>query len=253
MIMAMKKMLEPQELERYDRQIMIPGFGIDGQVKLKEARVLIAGAGGLGCPAATYLTAAGVGEIRIVDFDRVALSNLNRQVLHWEKDLGKFKVHSVSSKLSNLNSTVTISGLTETITEKTVVNIISGTDIILDALDNFQTRLVLNQGAVSLGIPLVYGGINGFVGMTTTIIPYETPCLNCIFPNPIPQEKFPVLGTTPAVIACIQATEVIKFLLGLGSLLKGRLLIYDGEVMRFNEVALERDPACPVCGHRSSV
>jgi adenylyltransferase/sulfurtransferase len=251
--MATKKMLDPQELERYDRQIMIPGFGVEGQVKLKEARVLIAGAGGLGCPAATYLTAAGVGEIRIVDFDCVALSNLNRQVLHWEKDLGDLKVHSVSSKLSGLNSSITISGLTETITEKTVINIISGADIILDALDNFETRLVLNQGAVSLRIPLIYGGINGFVGMTTTIIPYETPCLSCLFPHPIPQEKFPVLGTTPAVIASIQATEVIKLIVGLGSLLKGRLLIYDGEMMRFNEVAVHRDSACPVCGERNSV
>jgi adenylyltransferase/sulfurtransferase len=231
---------------------MIPGFGVEGQVKLKAARVVIVGAGGLGCPAATYLTAAGVGEIRMVDFDRVSLSNLNRQVLHWEKDIGELKIHSAANKLSSLNSNVTISANAEKVTKETVVDLVSGADVILDALDNFETRLVLNQGAVSCRIPFVYGGINGLVGMITTIIPYETACLSCIFPHPIPQEKFAVLGTTPAVIGCLQATEAIKHIVGLGSLLTGRLLIYDGETMRFNEVAVEGDPNCPVCGRKAS-
>jgi molybdopterin-synthase adenylyltransferase len=250
--MNTEDVLKPQELERYDRQIMIPDFGKFGQEKLKKARVLIVGAGGLGCPAATYLTAAGVGEIRIVDFDRVTISNLNRQVLHWEKDLGELKVRSVADKLSSLNSDVKISVHAVKVTKETVVDLISGVDVILDALDNFETRQVLNQGAVSCHIPFVYGGINGFVGMTTTIIPYETACLNCIFPHPIQQEKFPVLGTTPAVIGCLQATEVIKHIVGLGIPLRGRLLIYDGETMRFNEVAIERDPNCPVCGSKTA-
>jgi len=247
--MGSNDILTPEELDRYDRQIMIQGFGTQGQERLKKARVLIAGTGGLGCPVSTYLTAAGVGKLRILDYDRVSLSNLNRQVLHWEENQGHLKTHSAAQKLARLNSTVKIEVITEKLTQQNFMEMTAGADVIVDALDNFETRILLNKGAVYHQIPFIYGGVNGLVGMTTTMIPHTTPCLSCIFPHPAPQEKFPVLGTTPAVIGCIQATEVIKYITGLGNLLTGRLLIYNGEDMSFNEVTLERDPDCPVCGN----
>ena len=241
--------LNSEEMERYDRQIMIRDFGVEGQKKLKRACVLIVGAGGLGCPITTYLTAAGVGKLLIVDFDRVALSNLNRQVLHWQENLDDYKARSAAEKLKRLNPHVSIKPLTEKLDKENIKQYLSGVDIIIDALDNFETRLILNEAAVAGKIPFIYGGINGFVGMTTTIIPYESPCLACIFPNSPPaEEKFPVLGTTPAVIGSIESTEAIKHIVGLGENLVGRLLIYNGEDMRFNEVSIERNPDCPVCG-----
>ncbi len=242
-------MLTKDELERYDRQIMMRGFGEEGQEKLKRAKVIIAGSGGLGSPASIYLAAAGVGTIRIVDHDRVELSNLNRQVLHWDKDIGRSKVDSAAEKLSQLNQGVKIEPVGETINEANISQLVAGFDLIVDAMDNLPTRYLLNKAAIENNIPFIHGAVYGFEGRAMTIIPGKTACLRCVYRKPIPQEKFPVIGVTPAVIGCIQATEVIKYIVGIGKLLTDRLLTYDGLNMKFMEFKVKKDPNCEHCGH----
>jgi len=246
-------MLNSDELERYDRQIMIPGLGEKGQEKLKQARVVIAGAGGLGSPVAVYLTAAGVGTISIIDHDKVELSNLNRQILHWDKDVGRDKVESAREKLSSLNRNVRIETVKETITEANVSRLVAGCDVIIDAMDNLPTRFVLNRAAVENRIPFVHGAVYGLEGRIMTVLPGRSACLRCVYRGLIPPQKFPVIGVTPAVIGCIQATEAIKCITGLGQLLANRLLIYDGQQMRFTELRVKRDPGCEHCGHLAEV
>lgn len=242
-------MLTTEERKRYDRQIMIRGIGEEGQKKLKGARVVIAGSGGLGSPASIYLAAAGVGTIRIVDHDKVELSNLNRQVLHWDKDIGRNKVDSAADKLRQLNPYVTIEAVRETISEGNISQLVAGFDLIVDAMDNLPTRYLLNKAAIDNSIPLIHGAVYGFEGRVMTIIPGKTACLRCVYRGLIPEEKFPVIGVTPAVIACIQATEVIKYIVGVGKLLTNRLLVYDGLNMKFTELTVKRDPNCEHCGH----
>ncbi|MFH1124938.1 MAG: HesA/MoeB/ThiF family protein [Pseudomonadota bacterium] len=242
-------MLTPNELSRYSRQIMLREIGEGGQERLKRARVFIAGAGGLGSPVSIYLAAAGVGSIRIVDHDTVELSNLNRQILHWDQDIEKKKVESALVKLKNLNPTVHLEALEETITEKNARELVDDFDLIVDAMDNLPTRYLLNQVALEKNIPFFHGAVNGFEGRATTIIPGKTACLKCTYRGPIPQEKFPVIGVTPAVIGCIQATEVLKYLLGIGQLLTNRLLIYDGLNLKFKEFILRKNPNCEHCAH----
>jgi len=242
-------MLTIDERERYDRQIMIRGLGEDGQEKLKRAKVIIAGSGGLGSAASVYLVAAGVGTIRIVDHDRVELSNLNRQVLHWGKDIGRNKVDSAAEKLSQLNQGVKIESVEEMINEANIQRLVAGFDLIVDAMDNLPTRYLLNKAAIENHIPLVHGAVYGFEGRAMTIIPGKTACLRCVYRGIIPQEKFPVIGVTPAVIGCLQATEVIKYIAGIGKLLTNRLLVYDGLNMKFTELIAKRDPNCEHCGH----
>jgi len=242
-------MLTKHELERYDRQIMIEEFGEEGQERLKRARVVIAGGGGLGSPAAIYLAAAGVGTIRIIDWDRVQLSNLNRQVLHWDKDIGRSKVASAAEKLKNLNHGVRIEAINETITEANIPQLVAGFDLIVDAMDNLPSRYLLNKAAVEKNIPFFHGAVYGFEGRAMTIIPGQTACLRCVCRGVIPGDKFPVIGVTPAVIGCIQATEVIKYIVGIGELLTNKLLIYDGLSMKFTEFKVKKDPDCEHCGH----
>jgi adenylyltransferase/sulfurtransferase len=230
---------------------MIGEIGEEGQDKLKRSRVLLAGAGGLGSPIAIYLTAAGIGTMRIIDHDQVALSNLNRQVLHWEEDIGRKKVDSARTKLRNLNSTVDIQAIAETITEENVLELADGCDGIIDAMDNLPTRYILNRCAVEKKIPFFHGAVNGFEGRVMTVIPGETACLRCMYRGLVPQEKFPVIGVVPAVIGCIQATEVIKYLMGIGKLLTDRLLIYDGLQVTFREFKLNKNPDCDHCGSLS--
>jgi len=241
-------MLTKDELGRYDRQIMIRGFGPEGQEKLKRAKVFIAGAGGLGSAAATYLTAVGVGMLRIVDHDRVELSNLNRQVLHWQEDIGKGKGDSAARKLGKLNPEVKIEAIDEMITEANIYQLVAGFDLIVDAMDNLPTRYLLNKVAVEKNIPLFHGAVHGFEGRALTVIPGETACLWCVYRGVTLEGKFPVVGVTPAVIGCIQATEVIKYIVGIGQLLTNRLLVYDGLNMKFAEFKLKKDPNCPHCG-----
>jgi len=244
-------MLTSAEQERYDRQIMIGEIGPEGQEKLKTSRVVLAGAGGLGSPIAIYLVAAGIGMIRMIDHDQVALSNLNRQILHWEEDIGRKKVDSARPKLKKLNSTVNIETVSETITENNVSQLVQGCDVIVDAMDNLPTRYVLNRCAVERKMPFFHGAVHGFEGRAMTILPGETACLRCMYRGPIPQEKFPVIGVAPAVIGCIQATEVVKYFVGVGSLLTNRLLLYDGLKMVFKEFSVEKNPDCDHCGSQN--
>jgi len=240
--------LTKDELERYDRQIMIKEVGEEGQEKLKQARIFIAGAGGLGSPVSTYLVAAGVGVIRVVDHDSVELSNLNRQVLHWDEDIGRRKVDSATEKLKKLNQEAEIEAIGETITEANISQLVAGFDLIVDAMDNLPTRYLLNKVALEKNIPFFHGAVYGFQGRAMTIIPGETACLRCVYRGVIPEEKFQVIGVTPAVIGCIQATEAIKYIVGIGQLLTNRLLVYDGLNMKFTEFRVKKDPNCEHCG-----
>jgi adenylyltransferase/sulfurtransferase len=245
-------MLTAKELERYDRQIMIYGFGKEGQEKLKKAKAFIAGAGGLGSPVTIYLAAAGIGTIRIADHDRVELSNLNRQVLHWEENIGGRKVDSAADKLRKFNTGIKIETIADTITEDNVLQLVADSDLIVDAMDNLPTRYLLNRAAIKKGIPFFHGAVYGFEGRAMTVIPGKSACLNCLYHGAtVPKEKFPVIGVTPAVIGCIQATEVIKYLVGLGELLTDRLLNYDALRMKFTEFKINRDPNCEHCGNTS--
>jgi len=241
-------MLNKEELERYSRQIMINGFGEAGQARLKKARVFIAGAGGLGSVTATYLAAAGVGLIRVVDHDTVERSNLNRQILHCDDDIGKNKVDSAAKRLEEINPEVKIEAVAEEITEADISRLVASCDLIVDAMDNLPTRYLLNKTAIEKNIPFFHGAVNGFEGRAMTIIPGQTACLRCVYRGAIVEGSFPVVGVTPGVIGCIQATEVIKYLLGTGQLLGNRLLVYDGLNMKFTQFKVKRDPDCQHCG-----
>lgn len=241
-------MLSAQDRERYDRQIMISEIGDKGQVRLQKAVVFIAGAGGLGSPAALYLAAAGVGTLRIIDNDTVTLSNLNRQILHGDADIGKNKAASAEETLQRLNTGLQFQCSPETITAANVVDLVQGSDLIIDAMDNIETRLLLNRAALGLEIPLIHGAVNGFEGRAMVVLPGRTACLGCLLHGKPQAGKFPVLGATPAVIGAIQATEAIKAITGAGRLLAGRLLRYDGQAMAFSEFKINRNPQCPDCG-----
>jgi len=236
-------------MARYDRQVMIDGFGVEGQERLKRASVAIAGAGGLGCVVAAYMAAAGLGKIRLIDHDRVEASNLNRQILHWEKDLGRLKVESAREKLESMNSEIEVEAVGDTITDDNAFGLVDGCDLIVDAMDNFPARFILNRVAVRRNLPLFHGAVSGFEGRATTIIPGRTPCLACLY-HRIPEPGvFPVAGVAPAVIGSIQATEVMKYIVGIGELLTGRLLVYDGLSLKFMETEVKRSHGCPECRH----
>lgn len=239
-------MLSEREYERYKRQILL--FGEEGQKRLKRSEILVAGAGGLGCPVAVYLAVAGVGTITLVDRDVVEQTNLNRQILHHDRDIGKKKTESAEAKLSEINPDIRIRTVDTTIDADNVTDLAGSSDGIVDAMDNFPARYLLNDAAIIRKIPLFHGAIRGLFGQATTIIPGKTPCLRCIFPYAPPKEVFPVVGVTPGFIAMVQATEVIKYLVGRGNLLAGRLLIWDGMEARAEELKVERDPGCPACG-----
>lgn len=239
-------MLSKRELERYKRQILL--FGEEGQERLKRSHIFIAGAGGLGSPVSIYLAVAGVGEITIVDMDTVDQTNLNRQILHTDRDVGKKKTVSALAKLRELNPDITVNAIDTTISADNVHDLVGRADGIVDALDNYPIRYLLNRVALEKKVPFFHGGIRGFYGQVTTIVPGETPCLECIFPKAPPKEVFPVVGATPGVIGTVQATEVIKYLTKQGDLLAGRLFIWDGLLAKAEEIAVERNPACPACG-----
>jgi len=242
-------MLSPREMERYGRQMLLSEIGEDGQERLKRARVAVAGIGGLGSVISLYLTAAGVGSIRIIDHDKVSLSDLNRQVLYASGDAGCSKVDVAKKRLTALNPEVKVEAVGGEITPGNIMELVSGCDLIVDGLDGLAARYVINHASVRLGIPLVHGAVYGFEGRVMTVIPGRTPCLRCLYSDTVPADEIPVLGTTPAVIGCIQATEVIKYIIGSGDLLLNRLLIYDGLGSRFREVVVERDVACEECRH----
>jgi adenylyltransferase/sulfurtransferase len=247
--MMAKGTLSKKELVKYDRQIMIPGFGAEGQAKLKKAKVFIAGAGGLGSPIAIYLAAAGIGTLRIADCDTVEPSNLNRQVLHWDGDIGAKKIASAEAKLKKFNPDVRIETCADRITETNAAALVGDADLIVDAMDNLPTRYLLNLTAIKKNIPFFHGAVYGFEGRAMTVIPGKSACFNCLYHGAlVPQQKFPVIGVAPAVIGCIQATEVIKYIVGMGELLTNRLLNYDGLAMKFTEFSIKKDPSCAHCG-----
>lgn len=239
-------MLSERERERYKRQILL--FGEEGQERLKEAEIFIAGAGGLGSPVAIYLAVAGVGTLAIVDSDAVDLTNLNRQVLHRDRDIGEKKIASVREKLGELNPDIAIRAVDAHIDEGNAAKLVGRADGIVDCLDNYPARYLLNRVALGKGIPLFHGAIRGMYGQATTIIPGKTPCLACIFPKAPPAELFPVIGVTPGLIGMVQANEVLKYLLGTGELLANRLFLWDGLQGQATEICVERNPACATCG-----
>jgi adenylyltransferase/sulfurtransferase len=241
--------LSEDELLRYGRQIIYPGFGKSGQKRLLSSHVVVVGVGGLGCAASMYLAYAGVGHISIVDDDAVELSNLNRQMLHWEKDIGKKKPASAAAKLRRINSAIKITPVCKRVTERNADDIIKGADVVIDGLDNFKTRFVINAACVGNGTPFIHGGINGLVGQVTTIVPGKTPCLACIYPTmPESEDTIPMFGVTPALVASLQVMEAIKLIAGFGETLQGRMLYFNGETMEFACEDLVRNPECVVCG-----
>jgi sulfur-carrier protein adenylyltransferase/sulfurtransferase len=251
--------LTNDEIQRYSRHLILPEVGVDGQRRLKAGRVLCVGAGGLGSPAALYLAAAGVGTVGIIDFDTVDASNLQRQILHSTRDVGRSKLLSAHDRLSALNPGVKIEMHDAALTSANALEIFRDYDVILDGTDNFSTRYLVNDACVILGKPNAYGSIFRFEGQASVFATKGGPCYRCLYPEPPPAGLVPscaeggVLGVLPGVIGTIQATESIKLLLGGGSTLVGRLLLYDAWNMRFRELRLRRDPECPVCGDHPTV
>ena len=242
--------LTDYERTRYSRQILIDGWGTEGQSKLKSSSVFIAGAGGLGSPVSIYLAVAGVGEIRICDADTVELSNLNRQILHTEARLGEYKVLSAEKMLRELNPAVRIDPCSDFLDKNSVQRIVARPDIVIDCLDNFETRYLLNAYCAKQGIPFVHGAVHGLLGQVSFLHPPETPCLQCLFPDAPPKETFPIVGATAGIVGSIQAMEALKFLSGIGSALKGQLLFIDGADVTYSTIDIKRAPSCAICGSR---
>ena len=247
-------MFSIDDRERYARHLMLEEVGEAGQQRLGAGRVLVIGAGGLGSPAALYLAAAGVGCIGIADGDRVELSNLQRQVIHGTSDLGRAKVLSARDRMLEINPGVRVECIGEWLTPENIGGVVARYDFVLDATDNFEAKFLINDACLAAGISYSHGGILRLRGQTMTVIPGESTCYRCIFPEPPDPEvalscsKAGVLGVLPGVIGTIQATEAVKFLLGIGELLTSRLLTYNLLTMRFREVALGRNRCCPACG-----
>lgn len=248
-----------REMIRYARQFTLPELGAAGQARLKQGRVLVIGAGGLGSPALLYLASAGVGTVGIVDFDNVERSNLHRQVLHGESSLGQPKIASAAQRLQDLNPDITVTTHDSRLTSQNALRILANYDVIVDGSDNFPTRYLVNDACVLSGKPLVYAAIFRFEGQATVFAEPDGPCYRCLYPEPPPPGLVPtcaeagVLGVLPGVLGSIQALEAIKLVAGIGDSLKGRLLVFDALRLRFRELTVEKDPACPVCGANPSV
>jgi adenylyltransferase/sulfurtransferase len=251
--------LHPAQYERYRRHLNLPDFGLEGQQRLLAGSVLLIGAGGLGCPLAQYLAAAGVGRLGLVDFDVVEVSNLQRQVLYGSADLGRPKVEVMKERIGAQNPDVKVQTFRERLTSENALALFRDFDVVIDGTDNFPTRYLSNDACVLLGKPNVYGAILRFEGQASTFDARRGPCYRCLFPEPPPPGSVPscaeggVLGVLPGIIAMIQATEAVKLLTGVGEPLLGRFLHYDALAMRFDEFRFEKDPACPVCGEHPSV
>lgn len=251
--------LSGDEIKRYSRHLILSEVGMEGQQKLKAAKVLCIGAGGLGSPVAMYLAAAGVGTIGIVDFDSVDLSNLQRQILHGTSDVGRSKLASAKDTLHNLNPHVNVITHEVALSSANALDLFRGYDVVVDGTDNFPTRYLVNDACVLLGIPNAYGSIFRFEGQASVFGTKDGPCYRCLYPEPPPPGLVPscaeagVLGILPGLIGTIQATETVKLILGMGQTLAGRFLIYDAMKMRFRELTLRKDPDCPVCGTHPTV
>lgn len=241
--------LSDSELLRYDRQLIMPGWGIEGQMKLKTSRVVVIGAGGLGSPVSMYLAAAGVGRLKIIDKDRYELSNLNRQLLGWQKDIGRLKAEAAKEKLEALNPDIEVEAVTLEITEGNAHEILRGSSVVVDGTDNWSIRFIVNGECVRLGTPFIHAGVRGLMGQITTVLPRVGPCLRCILPQPPPDVKrFPVVGATPGLFAMLEAMEVLKMIVGIGVPLVGKILVFNGEEMAFDMLEVQRNKMCPICG-----
>jgi molybdopterin/thiamine biosynthesis adenylyltransferase/rhodanese-related sulfurtransferase len=252
--------LTAAQQDRYARHIMLPEIGEKGQEKLLKSRVLLLGAGGLGSPSGLYLAAAGIGTLGVIDADVVDASNLQRQIFHGTSTVGVSKVESAKARIKDLNPDVNVVAFDERLTSANIDRVLDhGWDVIVDGLDNFPTRYLINDASVWKNIPVVHGSIFRFDGQVTTFVPKKGPCYRCLYPEPPPAHLAPscseagVLGVLPGIIGVIQATEAVKLLLGAGDPLVGRLLMYESLRMRFTQVKLRRDPECPVCGDKPTV
>ncbi len=251
--------LNKDEILRYSRHLILPEVGMEGQLKLKNAKVLMVGAGGLGAPLGLYLAASGVGRVGIVDFDVVDYTNLQRQVIHGTKDVGRKKLDSAADSMLDINPYMQVDKFDTAITSENALDIIKDYDMVVDGTDNFPTRYLINDACVLLKKPNVYGSIFRFEGQATIFAYPGGPCYRCLYPEPPPPGLVPscaeggVLGILPGTIGLIQATEAVKLILGIGESLVGRLLLYDALAMRFRELKLRRNPECPVCGDNPSI
>jgi adenylyltransferase/sulfurtransferase len=252
--------LSNAEISRYSRHLLLPEIGIAGQQRLRAAKVLIVGTGGLGAPLALYLAAAGVGTLGIVDFDFVEASNLQRQIIHGTRDIDRPKVASARDRIKNLNPEVEVVEHMTRLTAENALGILRDYDIVADGTDNYQTRYLVNDACVLLGIPNVYGSIFQFEGQASVFYAKEGPCYRCLYPSPPPPGLVPscaeggVMGVLPGIVGTIQAGEVIKLIVGGGDGgLIGRLLLFDAWRMKFRELKLEKDPGCPICGENKSI
>lgn len=251
--------LSHDEVLRYSRHLMLPEVGVDGQRKLKAARVLLVGAGGLGSPLALYLAAAGVGTLGMVEFDAVDVSNLQRQILHGSSAIGRPKLKSAKARLKDLNPYVHFEPIADKLTSANALEIVRAFDIVADGSDNFPTRYLVNDACALAGKPYAYGAILRFEGQASVFDAARGPCYRCLFSEPPPPELVPscadagVLGVLPGIIGSIQALEILKFILGVGESLLGRLVVFDALGMRFRELALKKDPACPMCGPEPTI
>jgi len=248
--------LSRDEVLRYSRHLVLPDVGVEGQRRIKAARVLLVGAGGLGSPAALYLAAAGVGTLGLVDFDVVDISNLQRQIVHGTSSVGRSKLESARARIHDLNPHVQVETHETRLTSANALDILGGYDIVVDGTDNFATRYLTNDACVLLGKPNVYGSIFRFDGQASVFATPDGPCYRCLFPTPPPPGQVPsceeggVLGVLPGLVGTIQATETLKLIVGAGETLVGRLLLIDALRMRFHTVSIQRDPTCPACGTR---
>jgi adenylyltransferase/sulfurtransferase len=258
MAVAGARPLTPSEVQRYSRHIIMPQVGSVGQRKLIDASVLLVGAGGLGSPLAMYLAAAGVGKIGIVDFDSVDITNLHRQILHGNEDVGRAKVDSAEDRLLSINPDITVEKLPVHMNSENAMEIAKDFDILVDGTDNFPTRYLINDVGVLSNKPVVHGSIFLFEGQMTTFLPGQG-CYRCLYPAPPPPGMVPscseagVLGVLPGIVGSIMAAEAIKVILGLGNTLVNRLLMFDAEDMDFRKVKLRKDPECPVCGDNPTI
>ena len=251
--------LSKEEITRYSRHLIMPEVGMDGQLKLKQAKVLCIGTGGLGAPLGLYLAAAGVGRIGLVDFDKVDLSNLQRQILFDTNDIGRPKIEAATNRLRNLNPDIQIDNFETRLTSENALDILKDYDIVVDGTDNFPTRYLVNDACVILGKPNVYGSIFRFEGQITIFGYPGGPCYRCLYPEPPPPGLVPscaeggVLGVLPGIVGAIQAAETLKLIIGKGEPLVGRLLLFDALAMRFRELKLRKNPECPVCGEHPTI
>jgi adenylyltransferase/sulfurtransferase len=251
--------LSNEEISRYSRHLLLPQIGTEGQKRLRAAKVLIVGMGGLGAPLALYLAAAGVGTLGVADFDFVEASNLQRQIIHGTSDTDRPKIASAKDRIKDLNPAVNVVEYMTRLTGGNAIDIMRDYDVVADGTDNYQTRYLVNDACVLLGIPNVYGSVFQFEGQASVFYAKEGPCYRCLYPSPPPPGLVPscgeggVMGVLPGVIGAIQAGEVIKLITGGEGSLIGRLLLFDAWLMKFRELKLEKDPSCPVCGERASI